>query len=97
MKVSRSVRQAGGCMKRCSCELGIMDFRGLIAIGASSEVALHRAKTLISGLFKRPLRAAQHSLPLKDSPRYLALSPIAGVVALCYHGAVIQLNAIGMA
>jgi hypothetical protein len=43
------------------------------------------------------LRVAQHSVPLKDSPRYLALSPVAGVVALCYHGAVIQLNAIGMA
>jgi hypothetical protein len=43
-------------MKRCPCEIGIMDFRGLRAIETPSEVALHRSKTLISGLFKQPLR-----------------------------------------
>jgi hypothetical protein len=44
-----------GCMKRSPCEIGIMDFRGLRAIGTPSEAALHRSKTLISGLFKQPL------------------------------------------
>jgi len=36
-------------------KIGIFDFRGLRAIGVPSEVALHRSKTLISGLFKQPL------------------------------------------
>ena len=37
-------------------KIGIIDFRGLRAIVALSEMALHRSKTLISGLFKQPLR-----------------------------------------
>jgi hypothetical protein len=36
--------------------MDITDFRGLRAIGTPSEVALHRSKTLISRLFKQPLR-----------------------------------------
>jgi hypothetical protein len=36
--------------------MGIIDFRGLRGIGTPSEVALHRSKTLISGLFKQPLK-----------------------------------------
>ena len=36
-------------------KIGIIDFRGHRAIGATSEVALHQSKTLIPGLFKQPL------------------------------------------
>ena len=36
--------------------MGIIDFRGMRAIGATPDVALHQPKMLISGLFKQPLR-----------------------------------------
>jgi hypothetical protein len=44
-------------------KIGIIDFRGLRAILAPSEVALHRSKTLISGLFKQPLRVPEPRPP----------------------------------
>src|SRR5215467_9184329 len=45
--------------------MAIIDFRGHRAIGAPSEVALHRSQTLISGLFKQPLRLYAVLAPLR--------------------------------
>jgi hypothetical protein len=55
--------------------MGIIDFRELRAIGAPSEVALHRSKTLISGLFKQPLRGGVvgNAAPLLDTMRLTVL------------------------
>src|SRR6266478_1533687 len=47
-----------GFLQRYPHAMVIVDFRELRTIVTSSEAALHQLKTLMSGLFKQPLRAA---------------------------------------
>src|SRR6267378_386954 len=46
-----------GFLQRYPHAMVIVDFRELRTIVTSSEAALHQLKTLMSGLFKQPLRA----------------------------------------
>src|SRR5882762_2149309 len=46
-----------GFLQRYPHAIVIVDFRELRTIVTSSEAALHQLKTLMSGLFKQPLRA----------------------------------------
>src|SRR5467141_1587021 len=61
--ISSSPRILRGCLKslhgflqRYPHAMVIVDFRELRTIVTSSEAALHQLKTLMSGLFKQPLR-----------------------------------------
>src|SRR5712671_1350032 len=64
-QVKRHTQPLRGCLKslhgflqRYPHAMVIVDFRELRTIVTSSEAALHQLKTLMSGLFKQPLRPA---------------------------------------
>src|SRR6266404_5117459 len=50
-----------GFLQRYPHAMVIVDFRELRTIVTSSEAALHQLKTLMSGLFKQPLRSARYA------------------------------------
>src|SRR2546428_5582855 len=52
-----------GFLQRYRHAMVIVDFRELRTIVTSSEAALHQLKTLMSGLFKQPLRPERPHWP----------------------------------
>src|SRR2546428_2785819 len=53
-----------GFLQRYPHAMVIVDFRELRTIVTSSEAALHQLKTLMSGLFKQPLRPRSGDIPM---------------------------------
>src|SRR6266403_554504 len=63
-----------GFLQRYPHAMVIVDFRELRTIVTSSEAALHQLKTLMSGLFKQPLRGRMPYSPY-DLPTGLSRLP----------------------
>src|SRR5712691_5752211 len=72
-----------GFLQRYPHAMVIVDFRELRTIVTSSEAALHQLKTLMSGLFKQPLREAGGARPPAARPP----RPLCGVFGAAQQAA----------